>query len=173
MIRDRIVVGIHDAKFSESLQLDADLTLEKAIMQVRQRAGVKKLQPILCGAAQPIGQVKAIHKKDRRSQKTLKCKAESQSSGCGRCGYFMKHTFTETKKEMESDVKVFVDAVIQAFPATEMRLNTIIKNQKANPICVKLIQYCETEWPEKKDLPPELAHTAQKEKILQWLESCS
>lgn len=49
-----------------------------------------------------------------------------------------------------------MDSVIQALPATEKRLNTIIKNQKADPICAKLIPYCETEWPEKHVLPPEL-----------------
>ena len=31
MIRDRIVVGIQDAKLSEKMQLDPDLTLEKAV----------------------------------------------------------------------------------------------------------------------------------------------
>ena len=34
MIRDRIVVGLHDAKLSETLQLDAELTLEKAVTKV-------------------------------------------------------------------------------------------------------------------------------------------
>lgn len=56
----------------------------------------------------------------------------------------VKHTFTEVEKENESDVKVFVDSVIQTLPATETRLRTIIKNQKDDPICAKLIQYCET-----------------------------
>ena len=32
LIRDRIVVGLRDRKLSEKLQLDAQLTLEKAIM---------------------------------------------------------------------------------------------------------------------------------------------
>ena len=36
MIRDRLVVGIKDAKLSEKLQLDPDLTLEKAITQAHQ-----------------------------------------------------------------------------------------------------------------------------------------
>ncbi|KAL0174321.1 hypothetical protein M9458_030289 [Cirrhinus mrigala] len=68
----------------------------------------------------------------------------------------VKHTFTQEEKEDEDDVKVFVDAVVQALPATDARLNTIIKNQKADPICAKLIQYRETEWSEKHVLPPEL-----------------
>ncbi len=51
---------------------------------------------------------------------------------------------------------MFVDAVVQALPATDARLTTIIKNQKADPICENLIQYCETEWPGKHALPAEL-----------------
>lgn len=41
LMRDRTVVGKRDAKLSESLQLDADLTLEKAMTRVRQSAAVK------------------------------------------------------------------------------------------------------------------------------------
>ncbi|KAL5017541.1 hypothetical protein ScPMuIL_007130 [Solemya velum] len=44
MIRDRIVVGIRDSKMSEKLQLDPNLTLEKAVAQVRQREAVQKQQ---------------------------------------------------------------------------------------------------------------------------------
>ena len=42
MICDRIVVGIQDRKLSEKLQLDPALTLEKAIITVRQVEAVKK-----------------------------------------------------------------------------------------------------------------------------------
>lgn len=37
MIRDRLVIGIWDTSLSEHLQLDADLTLEKAKKAIRQR----------------------------------------------------------------------------------------------------------------------------------------
>ncbi|KAL5006376.1 hypothetical protein ScPMuIL_015182 [Solemya velum] len=47
MVRDRIVVGIRDSALSEKLQLDPDLTLEKCITQVRQKAAVKKQQSIV------------------------------------------------------------------------------------------------------------------------------
>lgn len=47
MIRDRIVVGIRDAKLSEKLQLDPNLTLVKTITQVRQNEEVKKQQPLI------------------------------------------------------------------------------------------------------------------------------
>ena len=42
MIRDRIVVGLLDAKLSEKLQLDPELTLPKAVNQARQSEAVKK-----------------------------------------------------------------------------------------------------------------------------------
>ena len=47
MIRDRIVVGLRDAKVSEKLQLDAALTLEKAITVARQNETVKQQQKSL------------------------------------------------------------------------------------------------------------------------------
>ena len=42
MIRDRIVVGLLDAKLSEKLQLDPELTLPKAVNPARQSEAVKK-----------------------------------------------------------------------------------------------------------------------------------
>ena len=42
MIRNRLVVGLGDSKLSEKLQLDPELTLEKAITQVRQAETVKQ-----------------------------------------------------------------------------------------------------------------------------------
>ena len=47
MIRDRIVVGIHDQAQSERLQMDVGLTLEKAKTLVRQREAVHKQQILL------------------------------------------------------------------------------------------------------------------------------
>ena len=49
MIRDRIVVGLRDRKLSERLQLEADLTLEKAITMARQSESVRKQQSIIRG----------------------------------------------------------------------------------------------------------------------------
>ena len=42
MIRDRIVVGLQDASLSERLQMDPELTLDKAIFTARQSEAVKK-----------------------------------------------------------------------------------------------------------------------------------
>ena len=53
MIRDRIVVGIRDAKLSERLQLNPKLDLATAILQVRQHEEVKKQQAVLRSASTP------------------------------------------------------------------------------------------------------------------------
>ena len=47
LIRDRLVVGIHDRRLSERLQLDADLTLEKAVTIIRQSETVHQQQIFL------------------------------------------------------------------------------------------------------------------------------
>ena len=49
MIRDRIVVGIRDARLSERLQLDHKLTLDDAVTAVRQSEQVKQQQTVLRG----------------------------------------------------------------------------------------------------------------------------
>ena len=54
MIRDRLVVDLRDAKLSEKLQLDSELTLEKAVNQARQSEALKKQQNILKGG--PLGE---------------------------------------------------------------------------------------------------------------------
>ena len=47
MVRDRIVVGLKDKSLSEKLQLEAELTLENAINQARQRELVRQQQGII------------------------------------------------------------------------------------------------------------------------------
>ena len=44
LIRDRIVVGLLDKALSERMQLQEDLTLEKAVSQARQYEQVKQQQ---------------------------------------------------------------------------------------------------------------------------------
>jgi len=64
MIRDRLVVGLRDAKLSEKLQLDSELTLDKAVTQARQTEAVQQQQPLLRGEGAernvPVG---AVHKR--------------------------------------------------------------------------------------------------------------
>ena len=47
MIRDRLVVGIRDKSLSERLQMESDLTLEKAKKLIRQSEAVQQQQGIL------------------------------------------------------------------------------------------------------------------------------
>ena len=49
MIRDRLVVGIRDSALSERLQLDPELTLDKAKKMVQQKEAVKDQQTVLKG----------------------------------------------------------------------------------------------------------------------------
>ena len=49
MVRDRIVVGLRNAALSEKLQMDPDLTLEKAVTSARQTEEIKKQQTIVRG----------------------------------------------------------------------------------------------------------------------------
>ena len=57
MIRDRLVVGIRDSNLSERLQLDSDLTLDKAKKAIRQREAVKEQQKELASAEPKIGAI--------------------------------------------------------------------------------------------------------------------
>ena len=78
----------------------------------------------------------------------------------------VKHTFTKEEKENEAEVKVFVDAIVQSLPATKARLKVTQEKQKADLVCKKLTGYCETGWPEKHDLTPELgAHWPERENL--------
>jgi hypothetical protein len=57
LIRDLIVVGIRDDKLSEKMQLDPDLTLDKAISLARQSEAVKKQQPLIRGQIEPVTKI--------------------------------------------------------------------------------------------------------------------
>ena len=102
MIRDRLVVGIRDSKLSETLQLDGELTLEKAIAQARQRETVKQQQPLLRGGpvnkATPEVPVGAVNRKPTTTKPVNSQKSQSQvkqkvipSAACSRCGKFPSH----------------------------------------------------------------------------------
>ena len=65
MIRDRIVVVLRDAKLSENLQLDPDLTLEKAVKKARQAEAVKEQQPLVRGSSESE-RASGSHRQDTR-----------------------------------------------------------------------------------------------------------
>lgn len=64
MIHDRLVVTIRDKPLSECLQMEVDLTLDKAKMLIRQREAVQQQQGILKGESE-IEAVNVRHKKNR------------------------------------------------------------------------------------------------------------
>lgn len=66
MIRDRLVVGIRDSALSGRLQLDAELTLEKAKKSIRQREAVQEQQHVLKAGGEP-GKLDAVHTPRQRS----------------------------------------------------------------------------------------------------------
>ncbi|ETW98423.1 MAG: hypothetical protein ETSY2_42830 [Candidatus Entotheonella gemina] len=93
MIRDRLVVGIRDTALSERLQLDAELTLEKAKKAVRQREAVHEQQRELDGADPRKLESLHTNRGNRRRQRgrnsgyTGKPKNNSSTpSLCTRCG---------------------------------------------------------------------------------------
>ena len=98
MVRDRIVVGLANAKLSERLQLDRKLTLDTAFTQARQDETVRKEQATLRGAAKD-STVSALHQGKHlpREKKITVDKSQQDSKGprqltqCPWCGKSPKH----------------------------------------------------------------------------------
>ena len=86
LIRDRLVIGIKDTALSEHLQLDGNLTLNKAMKTVRQWEAVREQQTVLSkaeastDAPDKLDSVKAKAKFKRHHRKP------TDSKSCGRCG---------------------------------------------------------------------------------------
>ncbi|UYV83981.1 hypothetical protein LAZ67_X000778 [Cordylochernes scorpioides] len=76
LIRDRIVVGVRDKALSERMQLDSELTLEKAVKMVRQQEAIRQQQVDL----QRSSTSKRSIRKKEKSAKTR--------SRCPKCGGF-------------------------------------------------------------------------------------
>ena len=112
MIRDRIVVGIRDSSIAVKLQLDAELTLSKAVTLVRQAEAVKQQQPLLrgeghvAGAKKPdtaVGAVIGGRRGQSKSKQGFRAKQRSDKPGffaskqpakvttCSRCGKSPPH----------------------------------------------------------------------------------
>ena len=90
LIRDRLVVGIRDHALSERLQMEAELTLDKAKRLIRQREAVKEQQELL---KQPTGDdtsLGAVAKTvPRRKLPAIPSSAMQQPlayQNCRRCG---------------------------------------------------------------------------------------
>ena len=85
MIRDRLVVGIQDAALSQLLQLDTELTLEKAKKRVCQREAVAEQQQALKGTAGGAISLDGIHSRHTQQSRAT---ASGRPTGkqCTCCG---------------------------------------------------------------------------------------
>ncbi|UYV80506.1 K02A2.6-like [Cordylochernes scorpioides] len=94
LIRDRIVVGVRDKALSERMQLDSELTLEKAVKMVRQQEAVRQQQVNLQrpSTSQKVNQVKFNSKKQSPKQQQQPSRKKEKSaktrSRCPKCGGF-------------------------------------------------------------------------------------
>ena len=88
MIRDRIVVGLRDAQLSEKLQLDAGLTLEKAITKACQSEAVKQQQAVVRASGEVPHNVDALYGRQAEGNASGKDppKPGTGSPKCTRCG---------------------------------------------------------------------------------------
>ena len=96
MIRDRIFVGVRDAKLSEKMQLETVLTLAMAVKMVRECESIKKQQAVVRTDKMPqsvnVEAVKTAKQKKFRKKQTSKPQASTGQSKksakpyCQRCG---------------------------------------------------------------------------------------
>ena len=103
MIRDRIVVGLRDARLSEKLQMDPELTLEKAVSAARQSEAVKKQQAVVRGQPQEAlsSSIDRVERQttrftrkpwqDKPPNKSLYTQQQS-TNNCTWCGKFPSHS---------------------------------------------------------------------------------
>ena len=97
MICDRIVVGLKDASVAQKLQMDHDLTLDKAVTLARQSEAVKTQQSIVRPPAiddsvsiEAIKSNRLTHRK--KPQKSIPGMQRQDSPMCTRCGKSPPHT---------------------------------------------------------------------------------
>ena len=99
MIRDRIVVGLLDENLSMKLQLDPELTLEKATAAARQHESVRQQQEVIRGGQTPVSVEAAVQSKRPGELQISQPKSNSkqftppqnpykqpQKLSCTRCG---------------------------------------------------------------------------------------
>jgi len=82
MIRDRLIIGIRDGQLSERLQMESDLTLQKAEKLVRQRAAVAQQQHALKAPVENRPQLEAIKQQRQatRNQQPRQVPLQKKSS---------------------------------------------------------------------------------------------
>ena len=95
MIRDRLVVGLRDVKLSERLEMDATLSLEKAVNMARQSENVHKQQKVVrasnsvelkSGIVDAIRVPKFKKQEGKKVSQTSKYLGAARKTACPRCG---------------------------------------------------------------------------------------
>ena len=99
MIRDRIVAGVRDAYLPEKMQLDAELTLEKAVALAQQTEVIRQQQIVARGITRDKGKIDAVKSEIRHRQEYAKNFEVTHSSMqrppggvCSRCGRRPPHS---------------------------------------------------------------------------------
>lgn len=94
LIRDRLVVGIRDPKLSETLQLDENLSLEKAIDKITQSEAVREQNKELREASASTSKVERVTKEQKDYKSKYKpTKKKENSTECNRCAARPSHAF--------------------------------------------------------------------------------
>ena len=52
-----------------------------------------------------------------------------------------------SNEESEEKINLYVESVLLQLPASDKRLEEISVTQKEDPVCKKLLEYCEEGWP--------------------------
>ena len=91
MIRDRIIVGICDVALSERLQMDLDLTLEKAKTVVCQKEAVRDQRKVLKSDMADPASVEAVSGSSYRHQKSRRGYKSEGPKKCLHCGKIPIH----------------------------------------------------------------------------------
>lgn len=58
--------------------------------------------------------------------------------------------------EKEEEIDLYVESILLQLPASDKRLGQISAQQKEDPVCKKLMEYCEERWPDVHKLPSSL-----------------
>ncbi|UYV61221.1 K02A2.6-like, partial [Cordylochernes scorpioides] len=109
MIRDRIVVGVKNLQLSEKLQLEPNLTLERAIQAACQTECVKQQQTILRSTTTQAANVDQVYEKklpprrfnstngkgDASKKSKFQKWSKPEKSGCIRCGASKFHPYKD------------------------------------------------------------------------------
>ncbi|UYV75118.1 K02A2.6-like [Cordylochernes scorpioides] len=109
MIRDRIVVGVKNLQLSEKLQLEPNLTLERAIQAACQTECVKQQQTILRSTTTQAANVDQVYekklpprrfnstngKRDASKKSKFQKWSKPEKSGCIRCGASKFHPYKD------------------------------------------------------------------------------